>query len=81
MINYPVGVTPTRWGRVTQPCIRGGLGFIERAIGMRHQDGQETAPGTAVVVLPCRGGPAAPYRSRRPRLDHQRLAQPRGGSA
>jgi acyl dehydratase len=66
-INYqframdPVGATLTCWGLVTDKSVRGGLGFIECDIGMRNQDGQESTPGTAVVVLPLRGGRPVPY--------------------
>jgi acyl dehydratase len=66
-INYqframdPVGATLTCWGLVTDKSVRGGLGFIECDIGMRNQDGQETTLGTAVAVLPLRGGRPVPY--------------------
>jgi acyl dehydratase len=66
-INYqfrgmdPVGATLTCWGRVTDKYERDRLGFIECEIGMRNQDGQETTPGTAVVILPLRGGRPVPY--------------------
>ena len=36
-------------------------GFIELEIGMKTQDGIESMPGTATVVLPLKDGPAIPY--------------------
>jgi acyl dehydratase len=57
----PVGATLTCWGRVTDTYVRDDLGFIECEIGMRNQDGQESAPGTAVIVLPLRGRKPVPY--------------------
>jgi hypothetical protein len=57
----PVGATLTCWGRVTDKYVRDGLGFVGCDIGMRNQDGQETTPGTAVAVLPLRGGRPVPY--------------------
>jgi acyl dehydratase len=66
-INYqframdPVGAILTCWGLVTDKYVRGGLGFVECDIGMHNQDGQETTSGTAVVVLPLRGGRPVPY--------------------
>jgi acyl dehydratase len=56
-----VGATLTCWGRVTNTYVRGGLGFVECDIGMRNQAGEETTPGTAVAVLPRRGGKPVPY--------------------
>jgi acyl dehydratase len=56
-----VGATLTCWGRVTDTYVREGLGFVVCEIGMRNQDGQETTPGTAVGVLPLRGGRPVPY--------------------
>jgi hypothetical protein len=56
-----VGATLTCWGRVTDTYVREGLGFVECEIGMRNQDDQETTPGTAVGVLPLRGGRPVPY--------------------
>jgi acyl dehydratase len=58
----PVGATLTCWGRVTDKYVRDGLGVVECEIGMRNQHGQEATPGTAVAVLPLRGG--------RPSLTH-----------
>ncbi len=57
----PVGATLTCWGQVTDKYVRDGLGVVECDIGMRNQDDQETTPGTAVAVLPLRGGRPVPY--------------------
>ncbi|MQG26576.1 MAG: acyl dehydratase, partial [SAR202 cluster bacterium] len=38
-----------------------GMGIIELEIGMKTQDGVESMPGTATVVLPIRGGKEIPY--------------------
>ena len=57
----PVGATLTCWGQITDKYVRDGLGFVECDIGMRNQNDQETTPGTAVAVLPLRGGRPVPY--------------------
>lgn len=57
----PVGATLTCWGCITHKYVGDGLGFVECDIGMRNQDGQESTPGTAVGVLPLRGGRPVPY--------------------
>ena len=49
------------WGRVTSKYEKGQMGFVELEIGMKTQDGIESMPGTATVVLPLRGGPDIPY--------------------
>lgn len=55
------GDTLTVWGRVTNKYEKDGLGFVELDIGMKNQDGTESCPGTATVLLPIRGGPEVPY--------------------
>lgn len=55
------GTTLTAWGRITALETRGGYGFVTCEIGIRNQDGEQSTPGTAVGVLPLRGGPAVPY--------------------
>lgn len=55
-----VNETLTAWGRVSGTEIRGGYGLAQLEVGIRNQDGLESTPGTAVVVLPRRGGPALP---------------------
>jgi acyl dehydratase len=49
------------WGKVTGKQEKGGMGLIELEIGMKTQDGIESMPGTATVVLPLRNGPEIPY--------------------
>ena len=57
----PVWDTVTAWGKVTNRYGKDGLGFVECEIGMRNQDGEEGTPGTAVGVMPLRGGRPVPY--------------------
>ena len=61
--------TVTAWGRVTNMYELDGYGIIECEIGMRNQRGEEGTPGTAVGVLPIRGGKAIPYPFVPPRQD------------
>jgi acyl dehydratase len=49
------------WGKVIKKYAKGGMGFVELEIGMKNQDGIESMPGTATVVLPLRGGRPIPY--------------------
>ena len=49
------------WGRVTGKQVKGGMGLVALEIGMTTQDGAESMPGTATVVLPLRNGPDIPY--------------------
>ena len=49
------------WGRVTGKYEKEGMGFVELEIGMKTQEGTESMPGTATVVLPLRGGKPIPY--------------------
>ncbi len=49
------------WGRVTGKSEKGGMGLVELEIGMKNQEGIESMPGTATVVLPIRGGRPIPY--------------------
>jgi hypothetical protein len=49
------------WGRVTSKYEKAQMGFVELEIGMKTQDGIESMPGTATVVLPLRNGPNIPY--------------------
>ncbi len=59
-MNVP-GDTLTAWGRVTAKEPRADWGVVDLEIGLRDQDGKESTPGTARVVLPRRGGPPVPY--------------------
>jgi acyl dehydratase len=56
-----VGSTLTAWGRITDLTEEDGYGIVKLEIGIRNQEGQQSTPGTATVVLPLRGGPAVPY--------------------
>jgi acyl dehydratase len=49
------------WGKVTSKQEKGGMGLIDLEIGMKTQDGIESMPGTATVVLPLKDGPEIPY--------------------
>jgi acyl dehydratase len=56
-----VGDVLTAWGRVTETYERDGLGFVACEIGIRNPRGEDSTPGTALGVLPLRGGGAVPY--------------------
>jgi hypothetical protein len=49
------------WGRVTSKYEKAQMGFVELEIGMTTQDGIESMPGSATVVLPLKSGPPIPY--------------------
>ena len=49
------------WGTITGKEEKGGMGLIDLEIGMKTQDGIESMPGSATVVLPLRDGPPIPY--------------------
>lgn len=49
------------WGRITGLKEKGGMGLVELDLGMTTQDGIESMPGTATVVLPLKDGPDIPY--------------------
>jgi len=51
----------TAWGKVTKTYEKGGLGYVELEIGLRNSRGIESTRGTAVVILPRRGGAKVPY--------------------
>jgi len=53
--------TLTAWGKVTNKYEKDGLGYIECETGIRNNNGLESTPGTAIVVLPVRGGRPVPY--------------------
>ena len=55
------GSTLTAWGKIINLEVRDRFGWVTCEIGIRNQDGQESTPGTAVAVLPLRGGKAVPY--------------------
>jgi acyl dehydratase len=51
----------TAWGKVAKTYEQGGLGVVELEIGLKNSRGIESTKGTAVVVLPKRGGAPVPY--------------------
>lgn len=53
--------TVTCWATVKACTEIDGLGYVDLAVGMRLQNGVETCPGTATIVLPLRGGRPVPY--------------------
>jgi acyl dehydratase len=59
-MNIP-GDVITAWGKVTGKEERGPYGLVHLDIGLRNQEGTESTPGKATVVLRRRGGPAVPY--------------------
>jgi acyl dehydratase len=56
-----VGDTLTAWGRVTETREQDGLGLVNCEIGIRNQRDENGTTGTAVGVLPLRGGDPVPY--------------------
>ncbi len=51
----------TAWGKVTKKYEKGDMGVVELEIGLKNSRNVESTKGTAVVVLPKRGGPPVPY--------------------
>ena len=51
----------TAWGNVANRYDRDGMGFVDLDIGLRNSRSVESTRGSAVVVLPRRGGPPVPY--------------------
>jgi len=49
------------WAKVTKKYEMDGLGFVDLEGGMRNQEGKETTPMTAVVVVPLKEGKEVPY--------------------
>ncbi len=59
-MNVP-GETLVVWGTVTAKEERGDYGLISVKIGLVNDKGEESTPGSALVVLAKRGGPKVPY--------------------
>jgi len=59
-MDFP-GDLITAWGTVTKKYEQRGLGYVELEIGLKNSRGVESTKGTAVVVLPKRGGATVPY--------------------
>ena len=55
------GDTLIVWATVTNKYEKSGMGFIEMDLGMKTQDGVESMPGSATVVLPLKDGANIPY--------------------
>ena len=55
------GSVLTAWGRITNKAEVDGLGRVELEIGIRNQNGDESTPGTAIVVFPLSDEKAVPY--------------------
>ncbi|MFC1935352.1 MaoC family dehydratase [Chloroflexota bacterium] len=55
------GTSLTCWSKVTNKYEKDGLGFVELECGIKNEDDIETAPATATIVLPIRGGRPIPY--------------------
>ncbi|MEO5671396.1 MAG: acyl dehydratase [Ramlibacter sp.] len=55
------GETLRIWARVKDKRRANGFGLIDLELGIVNEHGIESTPGTAVVVLPYRGGPPVPY--------------------
>ena len=51
----------TAWGKVVKTYEQGGRGVVELEIGLKNSRGVESTKGTAVIILPRRGGPPVPY--------------------
>lgn len=56
-----VGETLDIWARVTSKTEAAQYGLVDLDIGIRNEAGMESTPGSAVVALPFRDGPAVPY--------------------
>lgn len=56
-----VGSTLTAWGKVTDLSVRDGYGYVTCEIGIRNESGEQSTPGTAIAVLPLKGGKPVPY--------------------
>ncbi len=55
------GSTLTAWGKVIDLSVRDGFGYVTCEIGIRNEQGEQSTPGTAIGVLPLKGGSALPY--------------------
>lgn len=59
-MNVP-GETLYAWGTVSGTSDAGRYGLVDVEIGLVNDTGVESTPGTAVVVMRKRDGPAVPY--------------------
>jgi hypothetical protein len=51
----------TAWGKVTAKHEEDGVGRVSLDVGLRNSRGVDSTRGTAVVLLPRRGGPPVTY--------------------
>jgi len=51
----------TAWGKVVKTYEQGDMGYVELEIGLKNSRGVESTKGTAVVILPKRGGARVLY--------------------
>ena len=56
-----VGETLTAWADITALTDGDDFGLVELRTGIINQDGVESTPGTATVIIPKAGGRAVPY--------------------
>lgn len=56
-----VGEALEVWARVKGKREAAGCGLVAFELGIVNEHGAESTPGSAVVALPMRGGPALPY--------------------
>jgi acyl dehydratase len=56
-----VGTSLAVWGRVSEKrAVNDQFGIVGLEIGIRNEEGRESTPGSATVVLPLKGG-KVPY--------------------
>lgn len=56
-----VGETLRVWARVSGKREAAAYGLVDIELGIANAQGTESTPGTAVIALPYRAGPALPY--------------------
>ena len=56
-----VGTTLFVWGKVKRKLRLPDYGLVDLELGIRNEAGKQSTPGTALVALPYRDGPAVPY--------------------
>lgn len=49
------------WARVCEVEKKQSYGLVHLELGITNEDGRESTPGKATLVLPYRDGPAVPY--------------------
>jgi hydroxyacyl-ACP dehydratase HTD2-like protein with hotdog domain len=56
-----VGETLEVWAKVTDKKQAAEYGLVELELGIKNQDGKESTPGNATIVLPYQGKARVPY--------------------